>query len=59
MKSAVVKMMFLALIPLIIVGIIFGFRSDTVMQNRNSKNILELIIAVMLAGIPLDFIFTA
>ena len=59
MKSAVVKMMFLALIPLIIVGIIFGFRSDTVMQNRNPKNILELIIAVMLAGIPLDFIFTA
>ena len=59
MKSAVVRMMFLALLPLMAVGIIFGLWSDTVMQNRNSKNILELVIAVMLAGIPLDFIFTA
>ena len=42
-----------------IVGVLFYYRRDTVMQTRNAKNMLELIIGVMLGGIPLDFIFTA
>jgi len=59
MKSAIYKMMFLALIPLMIVGALFYYKKDTIMETRNNKNILELVICIMLAGIPLDFISTA